>query len=123
MYLNDKEEKIIGSFMNVADELEGKLIILKWEDGSQVQGIYDSYMEDELDCDIDDESYEEFWSFVFKAVDISGEPPIYITEDEYFCIDYRNFPAEILVDINGNTVKVYKDTFDPLGNLVHKKDK
>lgn len=98
MYLNNKEEKIIGTFMNVADELEGKLITLNWKDGSQAQGIYDSYMEDELDCDMDDESYEEFWSFVFKAVDIIGEPPIYITEDEYFCIDYRNFPDEILVD-------------------------
>ena len=98
MYLNDKEEKIIGVFMNIADELEGKLIILNWKNGSQAQGIYDSYMEDELDCDIDDESYEEFWSFVFKAVDITGEPPIYITEDEYFYINYRNFPDEILVD-------------------------
>ena len=97
MYLNDKEEKIIGAFMNVADELEGNLIILNWKDGSQAQGIYDSYIEDELDCDIDDEDYEEFWSFVFKAVDIEGEPPIYITEDEYFCIDYRNFPDEIIV--------------------------
>ena len=98
MYLNDKEEKIIGSFMNVADELEGKLIILNWKDGSQAQGIYDSYIEDELDCDMDDESYEEFWSFVFKAVDIAGEPPVYITEDEYFCINYRNFPEEIIAE-------------------------
>lgn len=100
MYLNDKEERIIGAFMNVADKLEGKLIILNWKDGSQAQGIYDSYIEDELDCDIDDEDYEEFWSFVFKAVDIEGEPPIYITEDEYFCIDYHNFPDEIIVDNN-----------------------
>lgn len=98
MYLNDREEQIIGTFMNVADELEEKLIILKWKDGSQAQGIYDSYMEDEVDCDMDDEKYEEFWSFIFKAVDIMGEPPIYITEDAYFCVDYRNFPDEILVD-------------------------
>ena len=71
MYLNDKEEKIIGQFVNVADDLEGQLLILNWKDGSQAHGIYDSYIEDELDCDMDDESYEEFWSFVFKAVDIT----------------------------------------------------
>ncbi len=100
MYLNDREEKIIGSFMDVSDELEGKLMTLKWEDGSQVQGVYDSYVEDESDCDMDEESYEEFWSFVFKAIDIVGEPPIYITEDEYFCVNYYNFPNEIFV---GNT--------------------
>lgn len=98
MYLNDKEGKKIGPFMAVADELEGKTIILKWKNGSQVQGIYDSYIEDELDCDMDDKDYEEFWSFVFKAIDLTGEPPIYITEDEYFCINYRNFPDEIVVD-------------------------
>jgi len=28
-----------------------------------------------------------------------------------------------IVDSNGKTIKVYKDTFDPLGNLVHRKDK
>ena len=28
-----------------------------------------------------------------------------------------------IVDSDGKTIKVYKDTFDPLGNLVHRKDK
>ena len=28
-----------------------------------------------------------------------------------------------IVDSNGKTIKVYKDTFDPSGNLVHRKDK
>ena len=28
-----------------------------------------------------------------------------------------------VVDSNGKTIKVYKDTFDPKGNLVHRKDK
>lgn len=98
MYLNDKEERIIGSFMDVADGLEGKMLILKWEDGSYVHGIYDSFIEDELDCDMDDENYEEFWSFVFKAIDLKGEPPISITEDEYFCVNYHNFPKEIIAN-------------------------
>lgn len=96
MYLNDKEEKIIGSFMDVADKLEGKILILKWKDGSCVHGIYDSFIEDESNFDMDDENYEEFWSFVFKAIDMEGEPPIFITEDEYFCVNYHNFPEEII---------------------------
>ena len=96
MYLNKKEEKIIGAFMELADELEGKMIILKWKDGSYIQAVYDSYIEDESDCDMDDDNYEEFWSFVFKAIDLKGTPPVNITEDEYFCISYHNFPDEIL---------------------------
>lgn len=98
MYLNNNEEKIIGSFMNIADEVEGEIVILKWGNESKVKGIYDSYIEDENDLELDDEKYEEFWSFVFKVVEVIGEPPVYITEDEYFCINYHNFPDEIIVD-------------------------
>ena len=96
MYLNEKEEKTIGIFMNASDELEGQSVILKWQNGSQVQGIYDSYIEDETDCEMDDEDYEEFWSFIFKVVNILGKPPIYVTEDDFFCVNYHNFPDEIL---------------------------
>lgn len=28
-----------------------------------------------------------------------------------------------IIDSSGKTIKVYKDTFDPKGNLVHRKDK
>lgn len=28
-----------------------------------------------------------------------------------------------IIDSDGKTIKVYKDTFDPQGNLVHRKDK
>lgn len=97
MFLNDNEEKIIGTFMINADENEGKKMLLKWKNGSQIQGIYDSYMEDESDYDMDEDGYEEFWSFVFKAIDLVGNPPVFITEDEYFCINYHNFPDEIII--------------------------
>ena len=97
MYLNDQEEKIIGLFMDIVDDLEGNLLVLNWKDGSQVKGIYDSYIEDEVDCEMEDENYEEFWSFVFKAIDTEGNPPVFITEDNFFCINYHNFPDEILV--------------------------
>lgn len=95
-FWNDREEKIIGTFMNNIDSYEEQELILKWEDGSEVCAIFDSYIEDESDCDLDEEGYEEFWSFVFKAVDIVGDPPIYITEDDYFMVNYLNFPKEIL---------------------------
>ena len=96
MYLNDKEGIIIGRFMDKSDEYEGKILTLKWKDGSLIQGIYDSYMEDETDCDLDDKNYEEFWSFIFSAVDLKGEPPVFITEDDFFCINYHNFPDIIM---------------------------
>lgn len=98
MYLNKREAEIIGTFMDVEDDFEGKKLILKWNNGSQVTAVYDTYIEDEADCEIEDGNYEEFWSFVFKAIDLIGEPPVYITEDEYFCVNYHNFPDEIIAD-------------------------
>lgn len=96
-FWNDKEEKIIGPFINSIDNYEEQELILKWEDGSEVRALFDSYIEDESDYDIDEEEYEEFWSFVFKGVSVSGEPPICITEDDYFMVNYLNFPKEIMV--------------------------
>ena len=97
-YLNENEKKIIGRFIESSDTNEGKRMLLNWADGSQIHGIYDSFIEDENDYDLDEDGYEEFWSFVFEVIDTKGNPPVYITEDNYFLINYHNFPDEILVD-------------------------
>lgn len=98
LYLNENEQKIIESFMNVENEYKNKRLILKWNNNSQVIAIYDSFIEDESDYELDDERYEEFWSFVFRKIDIMGTPPIDISEDGFFLVNYHNFPNEILVD-------------------------
>ncbi len=98
MYLNGKEEKIIGKCIEIIDNYFQKEMKLSWADGSIVYGIYDTYIEDENDFDIKSDKYEEFWSFVFKATKVIGNPPICVTEDEYFMVNYHNFPNEILVD-------------------------
>ncbi len=98
LYLNDKEEKVIGKCIEVIDDYYQKEMLLNWGNGNIVYGIYDSYIEDENDFDMESDEYEEFWSFVFKVIKVFGNPPIHVTEDKYFCVDYRNFPDEILVD-------------------------
>ena len=97
-YWNKNEEKIIGTFIHKADEFKGAELLLKWDDENQMIAFFDIIIEDEDECDIESEGYEEFWSFVFKAVKVKGQPPVYITEDEYFIINYRNFPDEIFAD-------------------------
>lgn len=96
LFLNEKEEKIIGVFINNTDKYENERMVLKWKDGSFVVATFDTYIEDEDDCDIEDENYEEFWSFVFKVHRIEGEPPVFITQHDYFLVNYRNFPDEII---------------------------
>ena len=61
-YLNENEKKIIGKFIESSDTNEGKRMLLNWADGSQIHGIYDSFIEDENDYDLDEDGYEEFLS-------------------------------------------------------------
>lgn len=98
IYLNENEERIIGKFIEVEDKYENNTLSLVWKNGDRVEAKYDSFIEDENDCELEDENYEEFWSFIFKKIEIEGNPPIEVTEDGYFLINYHNFPQEILVD-------------------------
>ncbi|MBR5614214.1 MAG: hypothetical protein IKW64_02800 [Clostridia bacterium] len=101
-FLNEKEEKVIGKFLNSTNSIQGKELNLIWDDGSHVHALYDSYIEDESDFEMDEDGYEEFWSFVFKVICADANAPIEITEDDYFLINYRNFPKEII--INGEKI-------------------
>lgn len=98
MYLNNKEEKIIQTFSQSINTYDNHEMLLSWNDGSSVIANFDTCFEDDNDMEIGQKGYEEFWTFVFKAISVLGKPPIYITEDEYFCVDYRNFPDEIIAD-------------------------
>ncbi len=98
MYFSEKEEKIVRTFYNNIDRYEKKTMILKWDNDSQVIANFDTCFENDNEFDVDDARYEEYISFVFKLIEAFENPPIYITEDKYFCVDYRNFPDEILVD-------------------------
>lgn len=98
IYLNENEEKIIGKFMDNEDNYTQKILTLIWSDGSKATARYDTFIEDESDSELDDEGYEEFWSFVFEKIEASGEPPIEVTEDNCFTISYHNFPTDIVLD-------------------------
>ncbi len=96
MYLNDKEEALIDVFMGNLDEYERLPMILKWKRGGQALVRLDTCFEDE-DDDEQAPDFEEYVSFIFEALSIDGNPPIDIY-DNYFIVNYRNFPNEILVD-------------------------
>lgn len=73
-------------------------MILKWGSKIRIHARFDTCFEDDNDLEIDDTDYEEYTSFVFKKLHVIGEPPVFITEHDHFCIDYRNFPDEIITD-------------------------
>ncbi len=98
MYFNEKEKKIVRTFYNNIAIYGGQIMVLRWENIGEVKANFDTCFENDNELDIDDAKYEEFISFIFKATNIIGNPPIYVTEDEYFMVNYHNFPNEILVD-------------------------
>ncbi len=96
MYLNAFEEKIILTFLTNLNKISGKILLLKWDTGC-VSAIFDTCFED-----MDDETEEEFYSFSFIVSSIEGNPPIFVSDDNYCLINYKNFPKTITLD----TIKV-----------------
>lgn len=98
IYLNENEERIIGKFVEGENKYENQTLVLIWSDGSQVIAKYDSFIEDEANCELEDEYYEEFTSFVFIMISGNGNPPIDVSQDGFFLINYHNFPKDILAN-------------------------
>ncbi len=98
IYWNKKEEAIIGKFLACEHNHIDKCLLLNWYGKGSVLAEYDMLMEDENDFEMDDERYEEFWSFAFHGIQIKGKPPISVNHQKNFLINYHNFPDEILVD-------------------------
>lgn len=90
MYLNEFEEKIISNFCKNLNELSDESLLLKWSSGSIV-ATFDTCFED-----IDDDTEEEFHSFVFIVSSKKDNPPVVVSDDNYCLINYKNFPVEIL---------------------------
>lgn len=98
VYWNKNEEAIIRDFLACNRNYIGEEVLLKWNGKGSVLAEYSMLMEDENDYEMNDERYEEFWSFAFHGVQITGNPPISINRQNNFLINYHNFPDEILVD-------------------------
>ena len=98
MFSNDKEEAIIGTFLSNADEYEFDDMELSWDNGGKIIANYVSNYEDSNDKKKGTEGYEEYTSIVFDAIEVIGEPPVMISEQDGFCLNYHNFPSLITVD-------------------------
>lgn len=96
--LNNYESTIVGIFAENLDQYDNEIMELVWKDGSKIKAEFDTCFEDDNDLEMDEKGYEEFTSFAFNVISVSGTPPVFITEDNGFLIDYHNFPSEILVN-------------------------
>ncbi len=98
MYFSKKEKEIIRTFYRHLDTCDMHTMYLTWNRVGAVTAVFDTCFENDNALDMDDKDYEEFISFIFKAIKVSGTPPIHVSEDGYFLLNYHNFPDEIFVD-------------------------
>lgn len=96
MFLNEKEGAIIGAFLKNLDKYDVEGMTLAWNEG-EITARFDTCFEDDNEFEENEIEYEEFTTFVFEANGISGNPPVFITEDRFFCVNYHNFPDKIIV--------------------------
>lgn len=98
MFLNENEGIIINKFLENLDNYDTKEMKLLWHTGGTIIARFDTCFEDENEFDEGEAAYEEFTTFVFEVIDVTDNPPVLITEDNFFCVNYHNFPDEITVD-------------------------
>ena len=98
MYFSEKEEKVIRTFYVNLESYARDEMVLKWDEDNYIVATFDTCFEDDNDCEMDEEGYEEFTSFVFQAEEVSGNPPVELSDEGFFLINYHNFPKEILAD-------------------------
>ena len=98
MFLNEKEGTVIGKFLKNLDKYDTEEMTLVWSGDATLTAKFDTCFEDENEFEETDTRYEEFTTFVFEAICISGNPPVFITKDNFFCVNYQNFPDKIMIE-------------------------
>ena len=92
MFLNENEGVIIGSFLKNLNIFDKEEMTLVWGSGERITARFDTCFEDSNEFEEDEKEYEEFTTFVFESVCIAGTPPVFITEDNFFCVN-RDVPV------------------------------
>ena len=84
MYFSKNEKIIIEAlYKNLSSIAEEDILTLVWDKG-QIKAKFDTCFDD-----IDEENEaDEFTSFVFKKIELTGTPPVEITEADFFIINY-----------------------------------
>ncbi len=98
MFLNDKEEKILGNFFENLEVYGKEEMVLIWENKGIILAKFDTCFEDDNDLEENDSNYEEFFSVSFEAIKGMGDLPVTIMKGGFFLVSYHNFPDIIMVN-------------------------
>lgn len=95
MWLNSKEELIIGNFiLTMEKSKENEKYEIEWSDNSKIIAHVDTVYEDDNGLDLGDEKYEEFWSVAVCIDEIvrKGKTVKELSVGDLIEINYHNSP-------------------------------
>ena len=90
-----------NSFSYIKIVLNGIRLIFGCKYGVSLFWNRDIVFED-MDEDENDENFEKYYSFVFRSISVTGNPPISVSGDNLFLVNYRNFPKSIKLNGENN---------------------
>ena len=96
MWLNSKEEKIIGNFLQEMENAkQSSEYEIQWEN-SIIYGSLDTIYEDDNMLEIEDPNYEEFWTVLLRINKIikNGDEIQGYKVGDLIEINYHNAPKE-----------------------------
>lgn len=98
MFFSELESKLMGEFQGELDAHPKSLIKMKLQDGTELIASFDTCYESDNDLEMDDEGYEEFYSYVFeiiKVLSVKEEDSDKYRTHSLFEVNYHTLPIEM----------------------------
>lgn len=98
MFFSAQEDKIMRPFAEKLDAHLGSPIKMKLQDGTELIVSFDTCYESDNDLEMDEEGYEEYFSYVFmieKVLSVSKENAEKYKENTLFELNYHTIPLEM----------------------------
>lgn len=98
MFFSAQEDKVMRPFAEELDAHPGSSIEMKLQDGTVLIASLDTCYESDNDLEMDEEGYEEYFSYVFmieKVLSVSKENAEKYQENTLFELNYHAIPLEM----------------------------
>ena len=94
MWLNDKEEKIYGPFLDYIESHENEKFRFVYADGTELIVEFETFYESENLLEPDDKNYEEFWESAFKILKVVKDDKNIYEVGKYVLVNYHSVPQK-----------------------------
>ena len=93
MWLNNKEEKIMGPFLKYINENEESNYVFTYENGTELLVSLHLYeYESDNGLDINEDGYEEYWEMAFEIIEVIKDDKNNYSVGDKILVNYHTIP-------------------------------